>query len=131
MIKDFDLIKKLDETAPEVCADTKLTNVETKIDGENSKSSVEPQQSECKKEPEDKDKTPRLANPVGFKRVKTVDCFADIIMDIPAENPNPVTLPYSPTALNHKFKRVESSAFLPHGKYDSKRLSVYKKNDNY
>ncbi len=75
-----------------------------------------------RKEPEDKDKTPKLANPVGFKRVKTFDCFADC-MDIPNENADPVTVPYSPTnAKKHRNKRLESDFMLPTKKLSSKVL---------
>jgi len=61
------------------------------------------------RELEDKDSTPKMANPVGFKRVKTHECFADY-MEIPTEGHSPQAIPISLNfAKFKKAKRIESS----------------------
>ncbi len=106
---------------------------------EEEKKETEQKKEEDKKDPKkkDSDETPKFATALSFKRVKTVECFADC-MEIPSEDHNPVDLPCSPT-MRRGAKRVPermvSMACFDFNRFGTsnptRRQSLYKRGEQH
>lgn len=104
------------------------TKEETPKDKEQEQKQTQHQDVELELEQEkehDHDKTPRLQCPMGFKKIKTSECFADLFKDIeiPNEKPKPITLPKSNVHSKHSFKRIGSEVYLAF------KVKAYKSNE--